>query len=348
MAYRPSDNDPAASIFDMANRPAPVRSIIVGVIGGIVILLLIIAAFTSFFTVQPEERGVVTRFGALHTIADPGLNFKIPFGVDRVNIVPTEQIQKQEFGFRTETVGQQTQYSTADFSRESLMLTGDLNVINVEWVVQYQISDPEKYLFRGPREPEQALRDVSEAVMRRIIGNRLGSNALTVGRVAIASAAQQEIQEIMSTYESGITVLRIELQDVTPPREVQASFNEVNQARQERERLINDAERQRNEIIPRAQGQARQMLTEAEGYAIERVNRAKGEGVRFLSILDEYRDAPDVTRRRLYLEMLDEVLPTVERVYLLGDQGATSPLPLISLDAPTIPARRAATQEAAR
>jgi len=348
MAYRPSDNDPAASIFDMANRPAPVRSIIGGVLTAVVVMLLIVAAFTSFFTVQPEERGVVTRFGALHDIADPGLNFKIPFGVDRVQIVATEQIQKQEFGFRTETIGQQTQYAGGDFSRESLMLTGDLNVINVEWVVQYQISDPEKYLFRGPREPEQALRDMSEAVMRRIIGNRLGSNALTVGRVAIASTAQQEIQEIMNAYNSGITVLRVELQDVTPPREVQASFNEVNQARQERERLINEAERQRNEIIPRAQGEARQMLAESEGYAIERVNRAKGEGVRFLSILHEYRDAPEVTRRRLYLEMLDEVLPTVERVYLLNG-SSSAPLPILSLDAPTTsPARRAAAQEAAR
>jgi membrane protease subunit HflK len=348
MAYKPPNNDPAASIFDMAGRPAPVRGIITGIIAAVVALLLFIGAFSSFFTVQPEERAVVTRLGKIHAVAEPGLNFKIPFGIDRAYIVPTEQIQKLEFGFRESSVGEQTTYSDRDYSGESLMLTGDLNIINVEWVVQYQIRDPEKYLFRGPRNPEQALRDMSEAVMRRIIGNRLGSNALTVGREEIADAAQVEIQEIMDSFESGIAVLRVELQDVKPPREVQASFNEVNQARQERERLINEAERQRNEIIPRAQGQARQMLTEAEGYAIERVNRAKGEGVRFLSILEEYRNAPDVTRRRLYLEMLDEVLPTVERVYVLGGDNASAPLPLLSLDAPTTPARRGAAQEAAR
>jgi len=227
------------------------------------------------------------------------------------------------------------------------MLTGDLNIINVEWVVQYRISDPEKYLFRGPRSPEETLRDASEAVMRRIIGNRLGSNALTVGRVSIASVAQEEIQQIMNSYNSGITVLRVEMQDVTPPREVQASFNEVNQARQERERLINEAERQRNEVIPRAQGQARQMLAEAEGYAIERVNRAKGEGVRFLSILQEYSRAPEVTRRRLYLEMLDQVLPSVERVFLLSGSEA-SPLPVLRLDSEGSAVRRAAAQEVVR
>jgi membrane protease subunit HflK len=347
MAYRPSDKDPAASIFDMSSNPVPTSRIFGSVLIGVVVLVVVVGALTSFFTVQPEQRGVVSRFGALHSIAEPGLNFKLPFGIDRVAIVATEQILKQEFGFRTERIGQSTQYSSADFSHESLMLTGDLNIINVEWVVQYRISDPEKYLFRGPRSPEETLRDASEAVMRRIIGNRLGSNALTVGRVSIASAAQEEIQQIMNSYNSGITVLRVEMQDVTPPREVQASFNEVNQARQERERLINEAERQRNEVIPRAQGQARQVLAEAEGYAIERVNRAKGEGVRFLSILQEYSRAPDVTRRRLYLEMLDVVLPSVERVYLLSG-SETSPLPVLRLDSDGSTVRRAAAQEVVR
>ena len=306
-------------------------TIVKGGIGLLVVLLLIVGLVSSYYTVEPEGRAVVKRFGKVTGVADPGLHFKLPFGVDRAEFVPTERILKQEFGFRTKKAGQRTEYVQGDFGDESLMLTGDLNVIDGGWVVQYRINDPVKYLYRGVRDPEEAIRDVSEATMRRIIGNRLGSDALTVGRVDIASMAQEEMQGLLKTYNSGIEIVRVELQDVTPPDIVKTSFNEVNEARQERERMINEAERQRNEVIPRALGEARQTIAKAEGYSVERVNRSKGEAARFLSIVREYRDAPEVTRQRLYLEAIDEVLPKVGHVYLMQD-GQAGPIPLLNLN----------------
>jgi len=184
-------------------------------VGVPIILLLAVGVSTSFYTVQAEERGVIRRFGNFTGIADPGLHFKLPFGIDTVDIVATERVLKQEFGFRTTTVAERTQYTTQGLEDESLMLTGDLNIIDVSWVVQYRISDPEKYLF-NVREPERTLRDVSEAVMRRIVGNRIGSDVLTVGRVAVSTGARKEIQEIMDTYDSGLIINTVELQDVVP------------------------------------------------------------------------------------------------------------------------------------
>ncbi|MCB2153444.1 FtsH protease activity modulator HflK [bacterium] len=307
------------------------RAVVKGLVALIVLLILIIGGISSVYTVEPEGRAVVRRFGKVIGVSDPGLHFKIPFGIDRAQFVPTERILKQEFGFRTVEAGQRTQYSQQNFSDESLMLTGDLNVIDVEWVVQYRISDPVKYLFRGVRDPAEAIRDVSEATMRRIIGNRLGSDALTVGRVEIASKAQEEMQALLKSYDSGIEILRVELQDVTPPDRVKPSFNAVNESRQERERMINEAERHRNEVIPRALGEARQTIAEAQGYSVERINRAKGEAARFLSIVREYRGAPEVTRQRLYLESIDEVLPKVGQIYLM-EEGQAGPLPILNLD----------------
>lgn len=295
-----------------------------------VLLLVGVGAFTSFFTVQAEERGVIRRFGQFTGIADPGLHFKLPFGIDTVSIVATERVLKQEFGFRTTTVDDRTQYTSQGLEDESLMLTGDLNIIDVSWVVQYRISDPEKYLF-NVREPERTLRDVSEAVMRRIVGNRIGSDVLTVGRVDVSTGARKEIQEIMDTYDSGLTINTVELQDVVPPARVQPAFNSVNVARQAREQMINEAEKRRNQRVPRTEGQALQLIAEAEGYAAERINRAQGEAARFLSILEEYEQAPLVTRQRLYLETLSEVLPAAGRV-MVTQENQASPLPIFSID----------------
>ncbi len=286
--------------------------------------------FSSFYTVQPEERAVVKRFGAVVAINDPGLHFKLPFGVDVVQKVATERVLKQEFGFRTlGSDDERSQYSPNDFPDESLMLSGDLNIIDVEWVVQYRISDPVKYLYKQ-RDPDRTLRDISESVMRRVVGNRLGSEVLTTARVAIAGLARDEMQKAMTAYDNGILVVTVELQDVVPPAAVKPAFNEVNEARQERERMINEATKQANQEIPKAKGEANRALSEAQGYATERVNRAKGETARFNSILTEYRDAPDVTRTRLYLETLNGVLPTVGTVLVVQD-GQVSPLPLMNL-----------------
>lgn len=311
--------------IEMAKKYAPVVGI------GIPLLLaLVIGLFTSIYTVQPEEVAVIRRFGAYTGTSDPGLHFKLPFGIDTVERVPAQQrLLKEEFGFRTANPAEPSVYSNADFTGESLMLTGDLNIIEVTWVVQYRIQDPQKFLF-NIREQQQTLRDASESVMRRIVGNRLGSNVLTVERVEIATSAREELQEIMDSYDSGIEISTVELQDVVPPQLVQPAFNEVNVSRQERERMINEAEKRRNQQIPRVRGEALQMVAEAEGYATERVNRAHGEVVRFNAIFKEYQSAPDVTRRRLYLEALESVLPKVQKIYVMPEDG-TQPMPLLDL-----------------
>lgn len=263
-------------------------------------------------------------------ITDPGLHFKIPFGVEQVQRVASARVLKQEFGFRS--AGQQedrTRYSSADFTIESQMLTGDLNVIDVEWVVQYRIQDPIKYLYQQ-REPDRTLRDISESVMRRVVGNRLGSEVLTVGRVEIAQAARDEIQSIMDSYNSGLHIITVELQDVVPPVAVRPAFNEVNEARQERERMINEATKRANQQIPRAEGEAQRLIAEAEGYATERVNRALGETARFRAMLQEYTQVPDVTRARLYLETMSEILPGVGQVIMVQDEQV-GPLPLMNI-----------------
>ena len=295
------------------------------------IALLAWGALSSFYTVQPEERAVVKRFGRVIGITDPGLHFKLPFGLDEIQVVATERVLKQEFGFRTAESSplERTRFSEEDFPSESLMLTGDLNIIQVEWVVQYRISDPIRYLY-GMREPTGTLRDLSESVMRRVVGNRIGSEVLTIGRVEIANTARDEIQAAMDKYDNGIRVITVELQDVVPPPRVQPAFNEVNEARQELERMINEATMQANQAIPRARGTANRIISEAEGYATERVNRSLGETARFTAVLSEYRSVPEVTRSRLYLETLNEALPKIGSVLVVQD-GQMPPLPLLNL-----------------
>ncbi|PLW82268.1 FtsH protease activity modulator HflK [Kineobactrum sediminis] len=303
-----------------------------GVIGIVVLIFLGWAALTSFYTVQPEERAVVKRFGSVKGITDPGLHFKLPFGIDQVQLVATERVLKQEFGFRTQGTRDRgrTAYDEGNFEGESLMLTGDLNMIDVEWVVQYRIEDPIKFLYRM-REPTRTLRDISESVMRRIVGNMLGSEVLTIGRVEIQQKAGEEIQDIIDGYDAGIRISTVEMQDVVPPPAVQPAFNEVNEARQERERMINEAQKQVNQEIPNAKGAALGTVAKAEGYATERVNRADGESIRFSAVLHEYQQAPEVTRSRLYLETLNEVLPAIGQILVVQDEQ-TGPLPLLDLN----------------
>ena len=296
-----------------------------------IVLLIVVGVVTSFYTVAPEGRAVVKRFGKVVKVQEPGLHFKLPFWIDRAHFVPTERVLKEEFGFATLQPGQKTRYAkTREHEKQSLMLTGDLNMIDMEWVVQYRISDPDEFLHRV-RNQRETIRVVSEAVMRRIVGNRLGSDVLTLGRVEIATEAQRQMQEILDSYEMGVRISTIELQDVTPPETVKPAFNEVNEARQQREKLINEAEKARNQAIPRAKGEALKIIAQAEGYAAERVNRAKGEASRFEAVLTEYKEAPEITRRRLYLEMIDDVMPKIGRVYFV-QPGQSAPLPLLHLD----------------
>jgi membrane protease subunit HflK len=295
------------------------------------IVAFVVALFffwSSWFTVQPEETGIVQRFGKVVRSADPGLHFKWPYGIERVRLVPTARVLKEEFGFRTLAAvpGQRTQYTANQaYKNESLMLTGDLNVIDVQWIIQYRIEDPIRYLFQV-RDTPKTVRDITEAVMRRVVGNRLGSDVLTVGRVAVSSEAKEEIQKVLTAYETGVRLVTVELQDVTPPDTVKPAFNEVNESRQDRERTINQAEEQARQEIPKARGVATQSVSEAEGYAIERVNRANGEATRFQAILDEYQQAPEVTRQRLYLEAVGNFLAEMKGLYIVdSDQKAMVP-----------------------
>jgi len=291
-------------------------------------LVILVLALGSFYTVEPEEQGVVLRFGRFTEITDPGLHLKIPL-VDQVIKVPTQRQLKDEFGYRTQTAGVRTTYSQANLSDESLMLTGDLNVGDVEWVVQYRILDPEAFLFRV-RNPQDTLRDLSEAVMRQTVGDRTVNEVLTVGRQEIATLVQDNLQDLLNQYETGLHVEQVVLQNVTPPDPVRPSFNEVNEAEQEREQKINSAQSEYNKVIPRARGEAQQTIQQAEGYALDRVNRAEGEAARFSSLYEEYRRAPEVTRKRLYLETMTTIMPKVGQKVIV-DEDAQSVLPLLNL-----------------
>ncbi|MDZ4347788.1 MAG: FtsH protease activity modulator HflK [Candidatus Binatia bacterium] len=306
------------------------RGLGIGLMVAIVILL-----WSSWYTVQPEETAVVQRVGRLARSAGPGLHFKLPFGIETVSTVPTARVLKEEFGFRTLAAGRRTSYEKGDFSNESLMLTGDLNVIDVQWIVQYRIEDPVRYLFKV-REQRETFRDIGEAVMRRVVGNRLGSDVLTVGRVAISSEVKEEMQKVLSEYDTGIRLVTVELQDVTPPDPVKPAFNEVNESRQDLERMVNQAQEQANKLIPKASGEAKQVIAEAEGYATERVNQARGEAARFTSVLAEYQRVPEVTRRRLYLEAVSAVIDKAKGVYVV-DKDQRALVPWLSLDSAQTP-----------
>lgn len=291
--------------------------------------LIVVSLLTAWFTVQPEETGVVQRFGKVTRTAGPGLHFKIPLGIETVRTIPTTRVLKEEFGFRTlaSVPGQRTQYAadSKSFKSESLMLTGDLNVIDVQWIIQFRIEDPILFLF-NVRDTQKTIRDITEAVMRRVVGNRLGSDVLTVARVEIAGEAREEIQKILSEYKTGVRLVTVELQDVTPPDSVKPAFNEVNEARQDKEKTINQAQEQANREIPKAGGEAAQSISQAEGYALERTNRARGEANRFTAILADYENAPEVTRRRMYLESMSGYLAGLKDLYVVdSDQKALIP-----------------------
>lgn len=295
---------------------------------GVVAVMLVIALFTSYYTVQAESQGVVLRFGKYVKTVDPGLRFKIPFGIDKVEIVPVRRQLKQEFGFGTPGASNLMQYSDEQ-SEERNIVTGDLNSATVEWIIQYRIQDPDFYLFKV-REPGKTLRDISESVMRTVVGDRTVDEVITIGRQQIEAQALEKLQEVVNEYKLGLSIDQVQLKNVNPPPPVQPSFNEVNQAQQERERMINVANGEYNKVVPRASGEAEQKIQAAEGYALQRVNEAEGDVSRFNAVLTEYLTAPEVTKRRIYIETMQKVVPRLGRKIII-DEGASQILPLLQL-----------------
>ena len=299
---------------------------------GIGIALVVYLGFSSFYTVPAESVGVVLRFGHYHDVVDPGLHFKIPLGVDSVTEVPVERQLKEEFGFGTPGATFTEQVSgPREWELETTIVTGDLNSALAEWVIQFRIENAFDFLFKV-RNPGDALRDVSESVMREVVGDRTVDEVLTIGRQDIEASAQTKMQEVVNLYEMGLRIDQVQLKNVNPPKPVKASFDEVNEAQQERERMINVARGEYNQAVPKARGTAERSIQAAEGYALQRVNQAEGDAAKFKALLAEYVKAPQVTKRRLYLETMQEVLPAVKNKIVLDDKAA-SVLPLLQLNA---------------
>lgn len=300
-----------------------------GITGILVLVAVLFVAFTSFYTVEPTEQAVLLRFGRYVSTEPPGLHLKFPFGIDRAIKVKTKVVLQQEFGFRSAgTTGSRTAYSGRRFDEESLILTGDLNVADAEWIVQYRVAEPRKYLFHA-RNVLKNLRDVSQSMMRRVIGDRLVGEVLTVGRVEVAAEAHKLMQEVLDRYDIGLRIVAVKLQDVNPPEKVKPAFNEVNAAKQEQEKVINEAEQYYNKIIPEARGKAERTIRDAEGYASALVNTAKGDAARFNSVLRAYRKAPGITKTRLYLETM-EVLYSRFTELTIVDRGVKGILPVFT------------------
>jgi membrane protease subunit HflK len=302
-----------------------------GVIKIIVVAVVVIILLAgSIYQISPEEIGVILRFGKFVRTTDPGLHLKFPLGIEKLIKVPVQRQLKMEFGFRTTRPGIRTEYRvTTESTREAVMLTGDLNVAVVEWIVQYKIKAPYNYLFKI-RDAESTFRYMNEAVVRKVVGDNSVDEVITIGRARIANEAKEQLQELCDLYEIGIEVNQLIFQDVNPPDPVKPSFNEVNEALQEKERKINEAWSEYNQEIPKAKGEAEQMIRGAEGYAMERVNNSKGDANRFIAIYREYARAPLVTRKRLYLETISLILPKIDKK-IIFDEKQKNILPLLNL-----------------
>ena len=323
--HRDMDYDPPN--LKAISFPRPPLRIITVILLAVPILILL---GTSFYTVAAESEGVVLRFGKFLKTVEPGLHFKLPLGIDRVSVLPTRRQLKLEFGFYTSGYSNPDQVSPEQ-TEEKSMVTGDLNAALVEWVVQYRIDDPKQYLF-DVRNPGQTLRDLSEAAMREVIGDRTVDEVITIGRQDIEVSALTRMQELAKRYKLGVRIDQVQLKNVNPPAEVQASFNEVNKAQQDRENAINIANGDYNEAVPKAKGQADQAIRGAEGYQFKRVNEAEGDVASFNAILEQYSKAPEITRTRLYLETMGEVLPKMGPMMIIDD-SMRQLLPILPLSA---------------
>jgi len=300
------------------------------VLVALAVVAVLILFSTSFFVVDQTERAVITTFGKFTRVAEPGLHFKMPFGIQASYNVKTEVVQTEQFGFRTEKAGVQTQYSSQDFPQEATMLTGDLNIVDVEWIIQYRITDARAWLF-NLSDRHKTIRDISQSVINLLVGDRTILGVIGPERTAIQEAAVQMMNETFTSYGLGIKVTQVQLQNIVPPKGVQEAFEDVNKAIQDMNRFINEGKEAYNTEIPKAQGQADQIVEVAQGYATERVNKAKGDVARFNSVYEEYRKAPDITRQRLYYEMVEEVFKGEKNVDLI-DKRFSNFLPLKNLD----------------
>lgn len=305
----------------------PIKNLRRYIWGAAIGLVVIFLGFSSYYQVPTDSRGVVQRFGCFNRITDPGLRFKWPL-IETVQKPQVERIFKEEFGFATLKAGVQSTYGNKD-KDVSLMLCGDLSVAEVEWIVQYKIGDPKLFLF-NIRNPGKLIRDAAESVMRRVVGDSSVDEVLTLRRIQINVEAEEKMQEILNKYESGISIVAVKLQDVNPPERVKPAFNEVNASQQDKERLVNQALEEYNKVIPRARGEALQLIKQAEAYAIDRTNTATGDANRFNQIYAEYQQSKDVTRRRMYLESMGKVLPTIQKKYIVDD-SVKGLLPLMQL-----------------
>ncbi|MFD2257521.1 FtsH protease activity modulator HflK [Luteolibacter algae] len=293
-------------------------------------IVVIVGVSSSFYTVSADAQAVVLRFGKPINTTNPGLHFKLPYGIDEVRIVEVKRQLKQEFGFGTAGGDNPWQYSDpGEQELEKSMVTGDLNAALVEWVVQYRIDDPQQYLFEV-RNPDATLRYLTESIMREIVGDRTVDEVITVGRQEIENTASDKLQAATISYAMGLRIDQVQLKNVDPPRRVQSSFNEVNQAQQERESAINRANGEYNKEVPRARGEADRMISAAEGYATKRVNEAEGDVASFEALLTEYTAAPEITRKRLYLETMSEILPKLGKTVII-DEETKGLLPLLNL-----------------
>jgi membrane protease subunit HflK len=338
----PGNNEPS--------RPPSSPFANIGKILAVVLIIIVLqGVYSSFFKITPGEVGVVLRFGEYSRTVPSGLHFKVPY-IDKLFKVDVENIRKEEFGFRNRASGQ-TSFDNNTYNTESLMLTADKNVINVAWIVQYRVADPYAFLFIVS-DIAQAIRDNSESVTRRIVGN-MDFDYVLSNRDLLAASVKTELQEQLNKLFpkgiSGISIGTVQFQDINPPDPVKPAFNEVNEADQDMERLVNEAQETYNRVIPKAFGDAKKMIEEAYGYQAQRINDAQGETQRFIDILAEYKNAPEVTRKRMYLETMKMILPTVESVYVI-DKDQQSPLPLLNitsangLSAATQPKQTASTQ----
>ena len=295
----------------------------------ILVVLLIYLGSSCVYSVKVDEVGVIQRFGKYVRTVQPGLGFKLPTGIEKVTKVPIRRIDKEEFGFRTVAAGVRTQYAVSNaYEGEYLMLTGDLNVAVVPWIVQFRIKEPDKFLFKVLN-VRGTLRDLAESTMRLVVGDR-SINEVISKREEIADEARSLLQKELDEAETGIYVVTIEMKKTNVPEPVQPSFNEVNQAVQEKERMVYQAREEYNKAIPAAKGNAEKTIKAAEGYALDRVNRAKGDSARFVSLYNEYSRAKDVTRRRLYLEAVKDLLPKLGSKYII-DADQKNLLPLLNL-----------------
>ena len=278
--------------------------------------------WTAFYQIDPSEQGVVTRFGAFQKTSDEGPHFKLPFGIDQVYKVQVTRFQEESFGYRKDG----RQISEEQARQESLMLTGDLKVAVVEWSLLYKIHDARKYLFNAVN-VDKNLRDVSISVMRRVVGDKLVSDVLTIDRILIAEQAKQLTQETLDKFDMGVSLVNLSLTNVKPPPTVRPAFDDENVARQERDRMINQAKGAYNQVIPEAEGKAEKQIAEAEAFAIDSVNRAKGDAAHFSAMLEAYQRAPEITRKRLYLETMEEIFTNLER-FTIVDSHVKGLLPV--------------------